>query len=69
MNEDQIEEIELGIKSGVDVTMYAKKEFDWEQMREIRLGLESGLDVSLYARIEVNWDEMWATRVIGLYRY
>ena len=40
MNKDQIEEIELGIKSGVDVTIYAKKEFSWEQMQLIRWLLE-----------------------------
>ena len=48
MNREQIEEIELGIASGVDVTIYAKKEFNSWQMYMIRLGLEKGLDVSKY---------------------
>ena len=35
----QLKQIELGVIAGVDVSIYAKPEFDWEQMKEIRLGL------------------------------
>lgn len=45
----QSDEIELGIKSGVDVTIYAKPNYDWSQMEQIRLGLENNVDVSTYS--------------------
>ena len=37
-----------GLKSRVDVSLYAAPEFDSNQMKQIRLGLESGIDVSEY---------------------
>ena len=43
-------EIRLGLEENLDVSVYAKTEFDWCQMREIRLGLEFDLDVSVYAK-------------------
>ena len=58
MDEQQIEEIELGIKNGVDVTIYAKKEFSPYQMWHIRKGLEQGLDVSSYAKPGFDADKM-----------
>ncbi len=45
----QLEEIRKGLEAGVDVSVYAKPEYNWEQMQEIRWGLESGVDVSVYA--------------------
>ena len=47
-----------GFISNVDVSVYAKTEFDSWQMEEIRDGLESRLDVSSYAKPEIKWDEM-----------
>lgn len=44
----QQEEIQKGLESGVDVSIYADPKFDGEQMEEIRKGLESGVDVSVY---------------------
>ena len=38
-----------GIKDNVDVSIYAKKEFQFHQMEEIRLGLKNKIDVSVYA--------------------
>ncbi len=55
---DQIEEIEKGIASGVDVSLYAKPEFFAIQMHEIRLGLEEGISVKLYARPDYDWFQM-----------
>ena len=48
-SERQMYEIREGLKSGVDVSLYADPKFDDLQMYEIRKGLESGVDVSLYA--------------------
>ena len=41
-------EIRLGLEQRLDVSVYAKELYRWQQMREIRLGLEEGLDVSAY---------------------
>ena len=55
------EEILKGLQVGLDVSIYAKKEFDYLQMEEIREGLEKGLDVSIYAKPEFDYDQMVET--------
>lgn len=55
---DQLIEIEEGLKSGVDVSIYAKLEFVSIQMRQIRLGLEEGLSVDIYAKADYDWFQM-----------
>lgn len=57
-NRDQIDEIEKGLKAGLDVGVYAKKEFMAIQMRQIRLGMEAGLDILCYAIPEYDWFQM-----------
>ena len=42
----QKSEINRGIKANIDVLIYAKTEYTWQQMEQIRLGLERNLDVS-----------------------
>ena len=39
-NENQQKQILKGLEANIDVSQYAKTEFDWKQMREIREGLE-----------------------------
>lgn len=51
-NEGQMEEIRLGLEKDIDVSIYAKPEFDCGQMEEMCLGLEKGLVVSIYAKPE-----------------
>ena len=51
-NRNQQKEILEGLKSNVDVSMYANPEFNADQMSEIRLGLKKGLDVSIYANLK-----------------
>ena len=36
---ESIREIRLGLEEGLDVSLYAKINFGWQQMREIRFGL------------------------------
>lgn len=55
---DQINEITEGKEAGLDVSVYAKKDFFAIQMRQIRLGLEESLDVKLYAKPEYDWFQM-----------
>ena len=57
-NENQMLEIQLGLEKKLDVSIYAKPEYDWEQMQHIRFGLENGLDVSIYAKPEYDWAQM-----------
>ena len=42
----------------VDVSRYAKKEFDWQQMENIREGLINKIDVDSYLNPELTWREM-----------
>ncbi|MBR5420733.1 MAG: DUF342 domain-containing protein [Lachnospiraceae bacterium] len=44
----QLDEIEKGIKRGLDVSFYDSADLTFRQMREIRIGLEQGLDVSYF---------------------
>lgn len=60
---DQLDEIEAGMDSGVDVSIYRKKEFFALQMREIRLGLEAGLSVDIYANPQYDWFQMKELRL------
>lgn len=55
---NQIHEIQMGLAQGLDVTMYAKREFFSIQMRQIRLGLQEGLSVEVYAKNEYDWFQM-----------
>ena len=59
----QKEQILKGLEANVDISIYAKPEFDWEQMREIRFGLEDNVDVSIYAKPELDWKEMEYKRI------
>jgi uncharacterized protein (DUF342 family) len=55
---DQIDEIEKGKQEGVDVSVYARKDFFAIQMRQIREGLQAGIDVSVYADPGYDWFQM-----------
>lgn len=50
--------IRCGLRDRLDVSIYAKPEFDWLQMLEICKGLKEGLDVSVYAKPDLNWKKM-----------
>ncbi len=57
-DEDQKQEIQVGINAGLDVFIYAKPEFMAIQMRQIRLGLEAGIDAEVYSNPEYDWFQM-----------
>ena len=57
-NKEQQEEIIKGLQDSLDVSIYAKKEFDCFQMQQIRAGLFSNVDISKYANPEISWQEM-----------
>ena len=48
----QKEQIKWGLEDNLDVSIYAKKEYNWKKMDEIRLGLKDNLDVSVYGLIK-----------------
>lgn len=58
MDPDQLEELKKGVQDGLDVTIYANKEFLAIQMQEIRIGLENNIDVSIYAKTDYDWFQM-----------
>jgi len=62
-NKSQQIEILIGLENNLDISIYAKSEFDWLQMREIRWGLEDKLDVSWYAKTETPWGKMKQIRL------
>ena len=57
-DESQQREIKWGLEANLDVSVYAKPEFNGQQMSEIREGLEENLDVSKYANPEYSWKQM-----------
>lgn len=56
----QLYQIYLGIKSKVNVDIYAKPEYDKHQMGLIREALEKGEDVTDLLDLNKNWVEMFA---------
>ncbi len=48
-NEKQLDEIMIGILSGIDVSKIAKSYYHHAQIRELRIGLEHGLDITCYS--------------------
>ena len=44
-NEYQQEQIELGLKANVDVSLYSNPEISWFKMKQVRLGLEDNIDI------------------------
>lgn len=55
---NQLDEIQKGIDAGIDVTLYAKKDFLAIQMQQIRLGLQAGVQAERYAKAEYDWFQM-----------
>ena len=45
-NHSQMEEIRKGLKSGVDISLYASPDIPYEKMRQLRKGLEEGINLS-----------------------
>ena len=54
----QLNEIRVGLRRGVDVSIYADRVYHWGQMQMIRNGLERNLDVSKYADPRVSLNAM-----------
>ena len=57
-NEYQIRKIKQGLRNKVDISLYAKTDYNWLQMEQIRLGLIFDLDVSVYAKSEFDYEQM-----------
>ena len=66
-NYSQKKQISFGLQKGLDISIYAKPEFDEDQMCEIRFGLEKGLNAHIYAKPEFNYEQMRQIR-LGLER-
>lgn len=60
---DQINEIEEGIRAGIDTSVYSRKEYFALQMHQIRLGMMEGLPIELYASADYDWFQMEEIRL------
>ena len=60
-NQQQV--IIVGLEEKIDVSIYAKKEYNWEQMNEIRFGLLDNVNVLEYANSKYSWQEMRKIRI------
>ena len=58
-NEKQQKQILLGIENKVNVSIYAKEYFAYNQMWIIKIGLLKKLDVSIYTNKRLNVDQMF----------
>lgn len=62
-SQEQLKQIAMGQQMAVDVSVYAKPEYNYKQMAEIRTGLFYKLDVSLYANPAFTHNYMYWIRV------
>lgn len=53
-----MEEIRKGLRDNLDISVYAKPEYNYNQMNFIYLGLKDNLDISKYADPKLSWEEM-----------
>ena len=53
-----MQEIRIGLFNNLNVSIYAKEQYDHRQMEQIRIGLKENLKVSLYANPEYDWERM-----------
>lgn len=56
--QEQIQELIIGLKEGLEISFYANPFYDWYQMKEIRLGLENKVDVRKYADVKIDYFTM-----------
>lgn len=61
--EEQQEEILLGRKEGLDVSLYSNPELNWLQMEQIRMGMKDKVDVSVYADSSYSYETMKQIRL------
>ena len=57
-DKNQKEQILKGLKNNIDISVYAKPEYKWDQMVEIKWGLEENLDVSWYTNKDLTSFQM-----------
>lgn len=72
-SKEQCQQILLGKKRNLDISIYSNPKFNKYQMFEIRTGLEEGLDASWYAKPEFNIYQIfqikWAYKEILMSRF
>lgn len=61
--DEQNQEIRLGTEEGLNVSLFAKAEFNWLQMEQIRMGLKDKVDVSSYADPAYSYNTMKQIRL------
>lgn len=66
-NKDQIEQLRLGKKHGVDIRLMGNNKLSAEQMKEIRKALEDGINARVFASPEFSSEVMAALRINAKY--
>lgn len=61
----QLEELNIGIEHGVNISKFADSRYDSEQMRQLRLGLEEGININCYSDSSLSWQEMEYKRQVS----
>ena len=59
----QIEEINIGLDNGVQVSVYARKDLMSQQMYQLRLGLQNGVSMHEYADPGYDWFQLEEIRL------
>ncbi|MFI3211388.1 MAG: hypothetical protein R3Y64_10125 [Peptostreptococcaceae bacterium] len=59
---NQVNQVQKGIYSTVDVSIFSNKKYDSQQMAEIRTGLEANIDVTPYLDESFSWYKMSVIR-------
>ena len=58
-----MQQLRFDLKDNIDVSIYAKPEYNVLQMNEIKKGLQANLNVSIYAKPKYSWMEMEEIRL------
>ena len=62
-NKKQKKLIIEGLQENLNVLLYVKKEYSWDQMAHLKAGLKKNLDISIYANPDFNNFQMFRTRI------
>jgi len=62
-NKQQFHEIKMGVRRGLDTSLYSNIHFNEEQMRELRLAMQQGVDVKSYNNPLISAEHMKELRL------
>ena len=60
---DQIRELRLAQRDGLDITRYCDPKFSWEQIEELTLAQKDGCDITAYCDPSFDWEQIRELRI------